>query len=44
MFYNYVLQSQKDGNYYVGFTEDLQGRLNEHNNCGKNSLLRNNPT
>jgi putative endonuclease len=29
-FYVYVLQSQKDGNFYVGFTKDLKRRLQEH--------------
>jgi putative endonuclease len=32
MYYVYVLQSQKDGNFYVGFTCDLDRRLKEHNN------------
>jgi putative endonuclease len=30
MFYVYVLKSKKDGNNYVGFTNDLQKRLTEH--------------
>ena len=28
--YVYVLQSQKDGNFYVGFTKDLKRRLQKH--------------
>jgi putative endonuclease len=32
MFYTYVLKSIKDGKLYVGWTEDLKGRLLKHNN------------
>ncbi len=35
MYYVYILQSQKDNSYYVGSTNDLKRRLNEHNNGGK---------
>ncbi|MFI5237911.1 MAG: GIY-YIG nuclease family protein, partial [Ignavibacteriales bacterium] len=31
MFYVYILLSKKDNNRYIGFTEDLARRLNEHN-------------
>jgi putative endonuclease len=31
MFYNYVLQSEKNGSLYIGFTSNLQNRLREHN-------------
>jgi len=31
IFYVYVLLSEKDGMFYVGFTEDLKKRINEHN-------------
>ena len=31
MYYTYVLQSEKDGNLYVGFTKDLKQRLELHN-------------
>ena len=27
----YVLLSKKDGNFYIGFTDDLKKRLDEHN-------------
>ena len=30
-FYTYVLKSQKDGNLYVGWTTDIDVRLNAHN-------------
>lgn len=32
MFYVYVLQSEKDGGFYIGFTSDLKKRIKEHNN------------
>ena len=31
MYYTYVLQSNKDGNFYVGFTKDLKLRFGQHN-------------
>ena len=30
-FYLYIIQSQKDGSYYVGSTKDLVRRLKRHN-------------
>ena len=30
-YFVYILQSSKDGSYYVGHTQDLAGRLNRHN-------------
>jgi len=32
MYYTYVLQSSKDSNFYVGFTQDLKQRFEEHEN------------
>ena len=32
MWYVYVLESQSDGSYYKGSTNDLPRRLKEHNN------------
>ena len=32
MYYTYVLQSLKDNNLYIGFTDNLDQRLSEHNN------------
>jgi putative endonuclease len=29
--YVYVLQSGKDGNFYVGYTRDVKRRIEEHN-------------
>lgn len=31
MFYTYVLESKKNGELYVGYTDDLRRRLKEHN-------------
>jgi len=31
MFYTYVLKSLKDDKLYIGFSENLKKRLNEHN-------------
>ncbi len=30
MYYTYVLQSKKDGKFYVGFTKDLKLRFEQH--------------
>jgi putative endonuclease len=38
--YTYVLFSEKDNQFYVGYTEDLKRRLEEHHN-GKISSTRN---
>jgi len=35
MYYVYVLLSGKDNNFYIGFTENVEQRLDEHN-AGKN--------
>ena len=32
MFYVYVLKSLKDSNLYTGYTQDLNNRLQQHNN------------
>ena len=31
MYYTYVLNSKKDNKFYVGFTEDLKLRFEQHN-------------
>ncbi|MFC1556721.1 GIY-YIG nuclease family protein [candidate division KSB1 bacterium] len=31
MHYTYILQSEKDGSYYIGFTKQLQKRIRQHN-------------
>ena len=38
-FYTYVLHSLKDGDHYIGYTNDLRKRLEEHN-LGKNISTR----
>ena len=30
MYYTYILRSEKDGNFYVGFTRDLKQRFEQH--------------
>ena len=32
MFYTYVLLSERDRKFYIGFTKDLEKRLDKHNN------------
>jgi putative endonuclease len=31
MYYVYLLKSDKDGRYYIGYSEDVGKRLSEHN-------------
>lgn len=38
-YYVYILQSQKDGSLYIGYTSDLKARLKKHNN-GENLATR----
>ena len=33
MFYAYILQSQKDNSFYIGYTQDLTKRLEKHNSA-----------
>jgi putative endonuclease len=41
MFYVYVIKSSKDGNIYVGHTNDLKERVKQHNSGQvKSTLLR----
>lgn len=30
-YFTYILQSEKDGSYYIGSTQDLDSRLERHN-------------
>jgi putative endonuclease len=39
----YVLQSEKDESYYIGFTESLEKRVNQHNNGESNYTGRKMP-
>jgi len=40
MFYTYILQSIKNGRYYVGHTENVEERLQRHN-TGKVKATKN---
>jgi putative endonuclease len=40
MFYTYVLKSLKDNNLYIGFSQDLKKRIQEHVN-GKVDATKN---
>ena len=35
-YYVYILQSEKDKNFYIGFTTNLKNRLKDHN-MGRNT-------
>ncbi len=43
MFYVYILQSKKTKRYYIGSTNNLKRRLNEHNLGQTSSLLHQRP-
>jgi len=30
-YYVYVLKSERDGHFYIGYTQDLEGRVKQHN-------------
>jgi putative endonuclease len=39
MYYVYILLSLKDGKFYIGFSEDIQKRLADHN-AGRNTSTK----
>jgi len=39
MFFVYILQSEKDGGFYIGYISDLNKRIRQHN-AGKTRLLK----
>ena len=39
MVYVYILQSEKDGGFYIGYTTDLSRRVQQHN-AGKTRSLK----
>jgi putative endonuclease len=39
MFYTYVLQSQKNNKWYIGYTSDLRKRFKQHNE-GKSAYTK----
>ena len=43
MFYTYLLQSKKNGQWYTGSTNDLRKRLKEHNDGKSNYTKKNKP-
>lgn len=43
IYFVYLLQSVKDGSFYVGFTTDLQRRLKEHNSGHSNYSSKHGP-
>jgi putative endonuclease len=43
MYYVYILESQKDHGWYIGYTADLQRRLDEHNNGSTTSIIHRRP-
>jgi len=43
MYYAYLLLSEKDGNFYTGFTNVLKRRLEEHNSGKVESTLKRRP-
>jgi putative endonuclease len=38
MYWVYILQSEKDGGYYIGYTSDMDKRLRQHNSGKTRSL------
>ena len=43
MYYTYVLLSEKDNKFYIGFTDNLRKRLTEHNRGLVNSTKSRRP-
>jgi len=43
MWYTYILQSKKDGRYYIGSTGDLEKRVERHNAGGNISTKNRRP-
>jgi putative endonuclease len=43
MYYTYVLISEKDGNFYIGFTKNIEKRLEEHLKGKVNATAHRNP-
>ena len=43
MFYVYLLKSRKDGKLYIGYTENLQRRVMEHNSGESKSTAKRRP-
>ena len=43
MYYTYVLLSEKDNAFYIGFTKDLKGRFQEHQSGKFASTIKRRP-
>lgn len=43
MFCTYILQSEKDGSFYIGYTQQLQKRIHQHNNGKSNYSAKHRP-
>ena len=43
MYTVYILQSQRSGKYYIGYTSNLEKRLKDHNSGKTKSLLKHIP-
>ena len=39
MYFVYILQSEKDAGFYIGFTSNLENRIKQHN-AGKTKSLK----
>ena len=43
IFYVYILKSSKDGRHYIGYTNDLERRINDHNRGKSRSVKKRGP-
>jgi len=43
MYYTYIIQSEKNGKYYVGYTSDINDRLQRHNSRANRSTKLHSP-
>ena len=42
-YYVYLLESEKDGTYYIGYTKNMEDRLKKHNNSKTGYTSRKQP-
>ena len=42
-FYTYILQSEKDGSFYIGYSQDVEERLKKHNSANTGYSSRKKP-
>ncbi|MCX5716035.1 MAG: GIY-YIG nuclease family protein [Candidatus Omnitrophica bacterium] len=43
MYYVYIIKSSKDSRHYIGYTNNLERRLSEHNKGKSKSVMRRGP-